>query len=207
MSCDRGKLISLEGIDGSGKTTQATLLCKFLESSSFSVKSYHFPDTSLETGKILKSTISKGVDLPHPALFALFSVNRLERKHSIETSCRAGDIIVLDRYCESEYAYGLAHGLPYDWLLCLESQMPPADLVIILDVDAKGAARRKKSRISCDTFETRLDLQERVRLNYLSLSADPPIAGQRWEVVDASQEIRPVHLTIVDFVSELLGEG
>ena len=209
MAAARGKLVSIEGIDAAGKTTQAALLRQALGKCGISVHIYHFPDVSTAIGGLLRKVLTGEMTVPLHALFSLFCANRLESKASIQSSKSFVDVVVLDRYSESEYAYGAAHGLPSAWLRCLESQMPAADLVVILDIDVREAAERLKNARGADrvdTFEKNLDLLDRARVAYLSLAVNPPVPGQRWEVVDASPGVQVVHSVVLAHVTSLLGK-
>ena len=206
MADTRGKLISVEGIDGVGKTTHAGLLVEFLVAVRKVCFALHFPCYETEIGRLLKKALRKDIGLPAHSLFALFSVNRLEKKEQIEHYLESGCIVVSDRYTESEFAYGLANGLPFQWLLSLESQMPAADLVVLLDVDARKAMRRLRMRADRDSFEQDMQLQCKVRSNYLRMSASPPYSGQQWVVVDSAADIARVQATICRHVTSLILE-
>lgn len=190
-------LVSLEGIDMAGKTTQAQLLCNALRREGYSVASFKFPDGDTFVGKLLLDALAGKISIPFYALFVLFTVNRLERKESIETAKASNAFVVFDRYSESEYAYGGAKGLPRDWLLELESQVPPADLVVVLDIDPYEAFQRARSLSQFDLFEKDLDFLMIVRRNYLDLAGCPPRDGQRWLVIDGTQTPDAIHKAIL----------
>lgn len=200
MTGHRCTLVSVEGIDGAGKTTHAKLLERDLESESCHTKYMHFPDYSTETGKILAKVMRDEYKLSADALLGLFSVNRLECKSQVEEAATLFDAIVFDRYCESELAYGLAYDLPLNWLVSLESQMPVADLVIVLDIDPRVGIQRAARRGRLDTFE-KTEFLRKVRSNYLSLAASQAIPKQEWQLIDSSREIEIVQKEIFDHVS------
>jgi len=191
-----GKLVSIEGINYAGKTTQVGLMKKFLEQEGHGVSLFKFPNYRTEVGKLLQKIMYKKKTMPLHSTFALFSVNRLEDKHAIEESRMSKDVVLFDRYSESEYAYGGARGLPKSWLFALESQMPPADIVFVLDIDPQQALHRARLHDEKDAFERDLDFLRKVRQLYIELSSSPPCPNQQWIVIDAEQTIEGVNRII-----------
>jgi len=191
-----GKLVSIEGINYAGKTTQVGLLKKLLEQEGHEVSLFKFPNYRTEVGKLLHKIMYKKKAIPLHSTFALFSVNRLEHKHAIEESRMSKDVVLFDRYSESEYAYGGARGLPKSWLLALESQMPSADIVFVLDIAPQLALHRARSHDEKDVFERDLDFLTKVRQLYIELSSRPPCPNQRWIVIDAEQTVEAVNRII-----------
>lgn len=199
-----GKLISVEGIDYAGKTTQVSLLRQALENQLHSVFAFKFPDDRTEVGRLLKRVLRGTASMPVHAVFALFAVNRLERNPAIQAARLSHRAVLFDRYSESEYAYGGASGLPQHWLMALEQQVPPADLVIVLDIDPLLALRRAAPGAGLDTFEQDVGFLLKVRQEYLRLACRPPRRGQRWEVIDGGGTIQEVHKTLTKQVMEVL---
>jgi dTMP kinase len=198
------KLVSIEGINFAGKTTQTNLLERTLMKEGHNVCSFKFPDYTTHTGKLLHRLLYGDGMISVQAIFSLFSTNRLELKPKIEKARTSSRCVLFDRYSETEYAYGLAKGLPKSWLLALESQMPIADLVFVLNIDPFSALERAKTMKKRDIFELDVGLLSKVRQNYLLLASKPPRARQQWEVVDASKSIERVHDFLETIVLKIL---
>lgn len=201
------RLFSIEGIDFAGKTTQVELLRKALELIGYEVSTFKFPEEQTETGRLLRDVLASGKRIPPHALFALFAANRLEFKEAIEQARLEQRVVLLDRYSESEYAYGQASGLPFQWLFGIESPMPQADLVIILDLDPVIASNRARFRGQRDTFEVDTNFQRLVRAHYLELARSPPYQHQEWAVLEADNTPEGLTALILDMVLESLGNN
>ena len=204
MKIQDGRLISIEGINCAGKSTQATLLRSALQQQGYKVKSINFPRNETKVGTLIHNILCGHCEANMYLLFALFSVNRLESRDAIVECLSSGRIVVADRYSESEYAYGMAKGLPEHWLLSLESKMPRADVVILLDIEPSIALTRVDKNKERDIFEEDLSFLSKVRQCYLELANRPRWPDQRWEIVDAGQTIQMVHETVAEIVSQVL---
>ena len=198
--------MSIEGINRAGKTTQSNLLCRILRNQGYPVRLFKFPNYETKVGELIRNTLYKHRDMNSRLLSALFSANRLESRDDILKCLSSGEVAVSDRYADSEYAYGVAQGLPRQWLLALESQMPCADLVILLDMDPSLALTRIGPDKKSDIFEENPGLLSRVRQCYLDLANKPPRPGQRWEIIDAKQDTGTVHEIVVAKVLEVLSD-
>ena len=202
-----GKAVALEGIDFAGKTTQAGRLRSWLESTGKRVASFNFPDRTTRIGALLDAALERKLQLTPAALFMLFAANRLERQAEILTALESCDIVIFDRYSESEYAYGTARSLPKSWLVGLEALAYPADLVVVLDVDPNKVGDRMMARGRLDVFEEDRAFIGRVRTAYVDLVADPPRPGQVWERIDGLKGVEEVHAMVRALVSRHLLVG
>ena len=148
----RGKLIALEGIDGSGKRTQLDLLANALETRGFPTRRVSFPQYETLYGKLIGSYLNgefgplTAVD-PHLSAL-LYAGNRLEAKPELEAALAEEKIVLADRYIGSNLAHQTAR-VPaeqrdefLDWVKRLEYglyALPAEDLVIYLRVPAEKA--------------------------------------------------------------------
>jgi dTMP kinase len=129
----------------------------------------------------------------------LFAANRWEKVQSIRESQAENDVVIIDRYTESNLAYGVANGLPLAWLVALEEGLPKSDLVIVLDAPLAGLkARRQGPR---DSYERDLNLQARVQMSYRKLATK-----FGWVTVDGSRSVEAVHNSIREVVGRTVGE-
>jgi dTMP kinase len=182
-----GLLVVIEGIDYSGKTTQTRRLVRALEGAGRSVSSFHFPTDASDLGKFIRRALSGGCSLPDDTLLALFAANRLESRVPIQSALLNDRVVVCDRYCPSEYAYGAAKGLPLNWLEALESRMPPADITYLLDLDVPRAAERSREGAARDMFEEDHRFLEGVRQAYLNIAKSGGKLGSGWVIIDAGR--------------------
>lgn len=204
LSGNLGLLISVEGIDFAGKTSQIDLLKEAFISQGYNVTSFKFPAYSTDIGHIIWKVLNDGLYIPSVALLPLFAANRLEHKANILNSLTGNDLVLLDRYSESLYAYGSAMGLPATWLRSLESMMPAADLVVVLDISSKLATERAFFAGRSDSFERDIDLLDSARQAYLELVDSPPVDGQKWVSIDSSRSMKSVHKILYNEIDSFL---
>ncbi len=195
----RGILIDIEGIDAVGKRTQTSLLASWLRSKSVSVSSISFPDYSTAIGKEIRRFFQGEKDYSPEVRSLLFAANRWERKGDLEAMLSNTETVIVNRYSESNLAYGTSIGLRLDWLLGLEADLPKADLVLVLDAPPSTLYQRRG--LNKDRYERDRGLQERVRESYLDLSAK-----LGWKVIDAAQGIQKTSSAMTTAVSEALAK-
>lgn len=192
-----GCLIALEGIDKSGKETQTKLLKAWLESLGYKVETIAFPDYSTPIGKEIKAFLDGSRSFTVEVRQLLYVANRWERKDDIERWINEGKIVIADRYIPSGIAYGLANGLPLDWLLCLEEGLPKANLVIVMDITVDTSFKRMGREK--DRYERNRAFLERVRDSYLKLSKK-----FNWHVIDGERSVNDVFSDIKKIVESFL---
>lgn len=163
-----GHLIVFEGLDQSGKQTQAERLRDWLESRGRRVQFTSFPDYTtpigIEIGKALAGEREFGPDV----MQLLYVANRYEWRPAIEARLAEGWDVVSDRYLASSVAYGEAFGLDASWLLDIQRFLPKPSLTILLDIAPETAIGRKST--DRDRYERDLALQRRVRDGYRRLA-------------------------------------
>jgi len=170
----RGKLIAIEGIDGSGKATQTQLLAKALEDRGLTCTRFSFPRYGSFFGRLIGQFLNGefgALDTVDAHLSAvLYAGDRLEAKAQIEAALAAGHTVLADRYTASNLAHQTARVAEekraefIDWLRQLEYGiygLPAEDLVIYLHLSTAEAQRLigSKSARSYTTLDR--DLQER----------------------------------------------
>lgn len=118
-----GKLIALEGLDGSGKTTQSSLVAKALEKLGHKVIQTKEP-TDHPTGKFLRQALSRELDIPPVAIQYLYGADRAVHQKEIIEYLKKGYYIVTDRYFWSSVAYGASDmGRIDDYQLAMYSML------------------------------------------------------------------------------------
>jgi dTMP kinase len=175
-----GHLIAFEGLDQSGKQTQAELLRDRLKEEGRKARLISFPDYATSIGEELARALQGERDYGPEVMQLLYIANRYERKPDLQRWLEGGLILVCDRYVASSIAYGEAQGLSGVWLATIQSFLPPASLTIVLDIAPETAVTRKT--VDRDRYERDLALQTRVRESYLTQAA---AAG--WTVLDGER--------------------
>jgi len=183
-----GLFLTLEGLDGSGKSTQAGLLRAFLEERGLRVVLTREPGGGLPSVRDLLL----GGELSPEAEYLLFSADRAEHvRRVILPSLERGAWVVSDRYLDSSLAYqGFGRGLPLAWLLEVAKEatlgLTPR-LTFLLDLPPEEALRRVKDP---DRLEREgLAFFQRVREGYLFLAEREP---HRFVVLDARRSVAEV---------------
>jgi dTMP kinase len=193
----RGLLIAFEGLDQSGKQTQAELLGERLTASGRRPRLLSFPDyrtpIGIELGRALRGEHEYGADV----MQLLYVANRYEWKDEIARERDAGTILVCDRYLASSVAYGEAQGLDGAWLRDVQKYLPQPDLTILLDIAPDISARRKT--LERDKYERDLSMLARVRESYLRQSTNG-----HWVMIDADRDRALVGEDVFTAVSAML---
>jgi dTMP kinase len=184
--------ITLEGPEGSGKSTQIPLLAAFLEEEGFSVVTTREPGGT-RIGDQIRNTLHdvENTEMEPPTEFLLYSASRAQLvREVILPALGENKIVLCDRYADSSIAYqGYGRDLDLDDLLTITQfatgSLNP-DLTFLLDIDVEEGLSR---RITGDEEMNRLDLEaiafhQRVRDGYHKLAAADP---DRWVIIDAGR--------------------
>ena len=166
-----GLLIAFEGLDQSGKETQAGLLRERLQQERRDVRFLSFPDYGTPIGDQLARALRGEQAYGPDVMQLLFIANRYERRAEIERSLADSAIVLCDRYVASSVAYGEAHGLDPDWLGDIQRFLPRPDLTVLLDIAPETALGRKTA--GRDRYERDLLLLARVRESYRRQAGHP----------------------------------
>jgi len=164
----RGRLIAIEGIDQAGKRTQAHLLAVRLRRMGRHVSVWSFPDYRTPVGRMLRAYLRGSVRLDLHTVHLLYAANKWGAIGKLTSRLEHGEVVIVNRYTPSNLAYGVAHGLPRDWLASLEKGLPRPDVVVVLDVSPRTSLTRKHR--GRDLHESDLQYLNRVRRAYRSLA-------------------------------------
>lgn len=206
-----GIFISLEGIEGTGKSTQVRLLAKYLRKKGFHVTETAEPGgtpISREIRRILLSLDSMGMD-PVTELL-LYNASRVQHlKEIIMPALQLGDIVITDRFSDSTVAYqGYGRGIDLkliDSLDTLATGRLRPDLTLLLDIDVETGLRRNREINKNDRLELEeISFHERVRKGFINLAAKEKT---RIRLVDCSDTIEAVHTNIAGIVEAFLMQG
>ncbi len=165
-----GMLVALEGLDGSGSSTQAKGLVDYL-----------FFQLNLNTwltkeptegpiGAPIRHILFRKLEMDSQTLQMMFTTDRsdhLNEPRGIITRLKNKSLVLTDRYFWSTVAYGYAEGLDIDWLIAMQSRFPLPDLTFFLDTPVDIClTRMQESRLGLDLFEKK-EKMERVYEGYM----------------------------------------
>ncbi|MEM0441795.1 MAG: dTMP kinase [Candidatus Nitrosocaldus sp.] len=189
-------LLVIEGPDKAGKSTQARMLNDALTRVGYRSAVMSFPDYSTPIGKEIEAFLRGERDYPLQVKHMLLSANRWEKKDEVERLLASKDVVILNRYYQSNIVYGIANGLDMQWLEMLDRCLPREDLVIVLHITAEIALERARllNSMHRDVFES-VELLKRVSLLYLELAE-----RYGWVVVDGSRSKEEVHRDVLSIV-------
>lgn len=194
-----GILVALEGIDGSGKTTQALALRDRLEQAGVAAAVYREPGDT-EYGDRLREIFQHGRSVsPEEEMRLFLEDRRIDVRDNIQPALDAGRVVIMDRYYFSSMAYQGALGLdPEDIRMANEAFAPRPHLTIILDVAPQASTRRiRAARGAQDSFEG-VEYLEKVRALFLSFVSDDVVT------IDASGTFEEVQSLLWEKISPLL---
>jgi len=199
--------IVVEGMDGSGKSTQTRLLCEHLARKGREVVQT-FEPTRGPIGSLLREKYLKEVDLPLADRF-LFCADREEHlKRVVLPALEQGKDVVSDRYYHSSLAYGETQGLDLLWLIEMNKFFPRPDLMIFIDVLPETCMERiekdsgEKRKIDKRMKFERIEFLRKLRESYLNLVK--VLKNERIAVVDGNRSPEEVHAAVVKEVEKLL---
>jgi dTMP kinase len=175
-----GYLIVFEGLDQSGKQTQAELLRDRLKDEGRKARLVSFPDYGTTIGEEIARALQGEREYGADVMQLLYVANRYERKPDLQRWLDGGLVLVCDRYVASSIAYGEAQGLDPLWLTEVQKFLPAPSLTIMLDIAPETAVQRKA--VDRDRYERDLAMQARVRDSYRRQAAE-----QNWVRLDGER--------------------
>ncbi len=201
-----GLFIVIEGIDGSGKGTQAKLLMGHLRGLGRDPVLTGEP-TRGPIGGIIRDHLADPY-LDDRGLALLFAADRIEHlEKEVRPALESDRVVISDRYAYSSIAYQ-GQTIDVDWVAALNEYADRPDLVILLDIPPSLGRRRMMERGGdLEYFEEDEGFQEGVRKTYLDLSKGhhlPESLKTRWLIVDASKRRVEILDKIWDIVEGLL---
>jgi len=199
LTAKQGKFIVLEGLDGSGISTQAVALESHLRK--LGLRTMHTKEpTERLMGGLLKEALKGEWTASSEALQLLFCADRANHvKNEIEPALSKGRMVVCDRYLFSTLAYGFSAGVDFQWLCAVNRVFRLPDLTIFIDIPADiSLSRIKSGRERRELFEKRESLNK-VRKAYLNLAK-----RYRFKVVNGDQSMTEVSKDIEEVVDSYL---
>jgi dTMP kinase len=175
-----GKLIALEGIDGSGKGSQARRLLAGIPGAILLT----YPDKNWAVGKVIASFLSKKVKLSPAHQFLLYLSDIHKDQETIRLMLQEGKTVILDRYLFSTLAYQDASGFEMEQGMAIVNELDfiEPDVTVLLDIPPSVSIERKKKQNKSLEFFEREKFLEKVRKNYLAL-AEEGFLSKEWLVL------------------------
>ena len=207
----RGKFITFEGIDGSGKSTQLRILAGELRVSGYDVLTTCEPGGT-PLGRRLRAAFLETEESVAPlAELLLFAADRAQHVNFlIKPALAAGKIVISDRYSDATAAYqGAGRGFDEKTIrqiIELATGDLKPDLTLFFDIPVEKAILRTRARTDNETVKNRMDLEttefyERVRQAYLEMAEKEK---RRFRVIDASGSIEEIKTKVLETVTDFL---
>ncbi len=203
-----GKFITLEGMDGAGKSTHIPAIVAMLEKRGYEVISTREPGgTAL--GEKLRELLLHEPMHPETETLLMFAARREHIACVIAPALARGAYVLSDRFTDATYAYQCGgRGVEFNKVKLLEqwvqgvgdNELQP-DLTLLFDVPVEVSVQRLSGARAPDKFEREsTDFFNQLRSTYLARAAESPA---RFRVINANQPIKKVNLIIQDIVSTI----
>lgn len=198
-----GRFITLEGIEGAGKSTVARIVCDWLKARGVAVRLTREPGGTPLAERVRQVVLERGSEQLSPATETLlmFSARGIHLENLIRPALAAGEWVVCDRFTDATRAYqGAGRGVSSELIETLATAVQGGlrpDCTLLLDLPpAVGLARaRQRSGLAADRFEAeKEEFFERVRKAYLDLARDEP---HRIRLVNAAVALPEVERQVV----------
>jgi dTMP kinase len=209
----RGSFITLEGIEGAGKSTVARSVCAWLQRHSISATLTREPGGTPLAERVRQIVLERGEERLSAVTETLlmFAARSIHLDNLIRPALERGDWVVCDRFTDATRAYqGGGRGLDPAWIDSLASQAQAGlqpDVTLLLDLPVAMGLERARSRRAgaADRFEAEAQaFFERVRAAYLELARREP---QRVHVIDASVPLEAVEQQVIAVLKRLPQTG
>ncbi len=198
--------MALEGIDGTGKSTQAKVLASWFRKQGRETLLTAEPSQG-PLGKLVRESLTGRKKFNPGTMALLFASDRLDHlAKTVEPALKQGRVVITDRYLLSSLAYQAVHNNP-EWVAAVNSRARKPDLTILLDMGVEACLARLRDRPGyAEIYET-AELLGKVRLNYLDLAARALENGEMVVTVNAESALKEVSRAVIQAGKTLLGQG
>ena len=208
MTTPRGLFLTLEGVDGAGKSTHVDWIVSHLRELGVKVVSTREPGGTPLGEKLRELLLHEPMHLECETLL-MFAARAEHLKSVIEPALNRGDFVVCDRFTDATFAYqGGGRQLGYDKVAVLENWVHPnrqPDRTWLFDVPLSVARERLNRTRDQDRFEKEADsFFERTREVYLQRAN---MAPERFRIIDSTQSIAEIRLQLAEDIASLLKAG
>jgi dTMP kinase len=202
----RGKLITLEGVEGAGKSSQVAYIQELVEQSGYSVLTTREPGGT-PLAEDIRRVLLNGESMPvMTELLLMFAARSSHYQDKIEPALASGVWVICDRFIDASYAYqGAGRGIENHHIEALEAMTllgAKPDLVCLFDLDVELGFKRTERRGEQNRFDLEdVAFMQRVRDAYLDrMTADP----ERYALIDAALNMPEVSLQLNPVIEKLL---
>ena len=208
MGAMRGKLITIEGGEGAGKSTNITFIKEYVEEKGLTPVMTREPGGTVLGERVRQMVLSpdSGEVAAEAELLLMFAARAQHIRDVIRPALEQGRWVICDRFIDASWAYqGAGRGIDSQYLAFLErwilaGLMP--DMTLLLDLPVETGMARVSQRGASDRFEQeQLSFFERVRAAYRQRAED---CKDRFIVIDASQDLPRVQASLADALDTLL---
>jgi dTMP kinase len=212
QAADEPRFIVIDGIDGTGKTTQTAALADYLKKRGIKAVTTFEPGATDAGRSIRQILLNKETKLSKEAELLLFCADRAEHQYKIRDALAEGAWVISDRFLSSSWAYQVwARGVPETLLreITTHTVRRFPDLTVILDLDEASALTRSRSRLAAEEKQTaegrfedeKLAFFNKVRQGFIQFAAHPPYDGDT-VLIDASKSETDIAAETARIVSE-----
>tara|TARA_B100000902_G_scaffold135278_1_gene133624 strand:- start:5129 stop:5728 length:600 start_codon:yes stop_codon:yes gene_type:complete len=197
------KLITFEGIEGVGKSTQIEMLNSFIVDSGYSSQILREPGSTRFGEDVRNLLLNSDHDISSNSELLLMFAARSELVNAFLKETKT-DFILCDRFYDASIAYqGYGRGLDLKFINSLINfiNCPEPDITFLLDLDPAEGFKRKSSDKMDRIESSGLEFFDRVRNGYLNQAHANP---QRIKVLDASKNVTSINLKIIEFAKIFL---
>ena len=197
------KIISFEGIEGVGKSTQINMLNEHLKDRGLKTEILREPGSTITGEKIRDILLNSSDGLADEAELLLMFASRAQliKEKVLDSNL---DFILFDRFYDASIAYqGYGRDLSLNFITTLISfiNCPAPDITFLLDISVEDGFSRKVNDVKDRIESSGLDFFNNVREGYLEVAKSEP---ERVKVLNASKTIEDVHDEILQYVNKLL---
>ena len=211
LAADRGRLITIEGIEGAGKSTNAAFVAQCVRDAGHEVVETREPGGTALGEAVRAVVLAKGDTPlgPDAEAVLMFAARAQHLDEVIEPALARGAWVVCDRFTDATYAYqGGGRDIPLSRIAALEDWVQGAlrpDLTLLLDIDPAAGLKRVAERGGADRFdEESVAFFDSVRAVYLRRAAQHP---ERYAVIDADQKLKQVQQALREALARIGDEA
>ncbi len=203
----RGKFITLEGIEGSGKSTNLEVIKNLLDNNNIKYIVTREPGGGPLGPHLRELLLNKDNSISPSVEMLLMMADRKDHVDNlIEPNLTKGNWVISDRYLDSTIAYqggGRQLNLNLITALSEELKLPTPDLTLLFDLSVDLALERAKKRSELDRFEREpKEFHSRIRHSYLEQAS----INNRIKIIDSSKDIKSVSMQVENYILQFLNE-
>jgi len=200
----KAKFITLEGMDGAGKSTHLQWFAESLRQRGLDVVVTREPGGTPLGEQLREMLLNQEMSIGTEAML-MFAARNEHIEQVIKPALRSGKWVISDRFSDASFAYqGGGRGMDWNWLKQLEQWVHPdlqPDLTLFFDVPVEVARQRLSNNVSLDRFEQeQSDFFERVRAGYHRRIKENPV---RYAVIDGAQSLDRVKQQLEEIIKSL----